>query len=63
MMWAIVLLFCFVLVMTFGALLYGLYDPRVDNNEIFKVIASWGDKIVSALTVILGTKAIGNNKP
>lgn len=60
MMWTIIGLFCFVMVLTFGALLYGLYDPRVDNASIFKILESWGDKIVSALTVILGAKAMGN---
>lgn len=59
MMWTIVLVFCAVLVLAFAALLYGLYDVRVDNKAIFALLNSWGDKIVSALTVILGAKAMG----
>ena len=62
MMWAIILAFIAVLVMAFAALLYGLYDTRVDNRQIFGLLASWGDKIVSALTVILGAKAMGGRK-
>lgn len=60
MMWTIVIVFCAVMVLTFAVLLYGLYDVKVDNRQIFAILNSWGDKIVSALTVILGAKAMGN---
>ncbi len=62
MMWTIIALFCFVMVMTFSALLYGLFDAKVNNEQIFTIVESWGDKIVSALTVILGAKAMGSKQ-
>lgn len=62
MMWTITIVFSMVLVMAFGAILYGLFDARVDNKEIFPLLNAWGDRIVTALAVILGAKAMAGQK-
>lgn len=49
-------------VVTTVILCLGLFDARVDNGMIFKMLGSWGDRIVSALTVILGAKFMGNRR-
>ena len=54
---AIVLTFCGVMVAVFGALLFGLFDPRVSNDDVFKMMTHDFDMILVALTSYLGGRA------
>lgn len=48
---AIVLTFCVIMVMSFGVLLYGLFDPRVNNDRIFGIV---GEDLRLALVALTG---------
>lgn len=54
---AIIFTFCAVMLMVFGTLLYGLFDTKVDNAEIFKLITHAFDMVMVGLTGYLGGRA------
>lgn len=54
---AIVITFCLIMVIVFGTLCYGLFDSKVDNAEIFKMIGHAFDMVLVALTGYLGGRA------
>lgn len=54
---AIVFTFCAVMLIVFATLLYGLFDVRVNNDEIFKMITHAFDMILVSLTSYLGGRA------
>lgn len=41
------------------AMLYGLYDPKVDNKDIFAIIGPAFQTIVGCFVGILGGRALG----
>ena len=49
--------FCVVMVTVFGTLCYGLFDAKVDNTEIFKMMGHAFDMILVALTGYMGGRA------
>lgn len=54
---AIVFTFCGVMVAVFGTMLIGLFDPRVNNADIFKLITHAFDLVLVALTSYLAGNA------
>jgi hypothetical protein len=48
-----------ILVAVIGAMLYGLFDPRVDNTDIFKILGPAFQTIVGCFVGILGGRALG----
>lgn len=48
-----------VLVAVIAAMLIGLFDPRVDNAEIFKILGPSFQTIVGVFVGILGGRAMG----
>ncbi len=54
---AIVTTFCAILLMVFGTMCYGLFDTKVDNAEIFKMLGHAFDMVLVALTGYLGGRA------
>lgn len=54
---AIILTFCGIMVIVFGTLCYGLFDTKVDNDQIFKMIGHAFDMVLVALTGYLGGRA------
>ncbi len=49
--------FCAVMIIVFGTLCYGLFDSKVDNTEIFKMMGHAFDMILVALTGYMGGRA------
>ena len=45
-----------------AAMLYGLFDPRVDNADIFKILGPAFQTIVGCFVGILGGRALGKDK-
>ncbi len=50
-----------VMVVTVAVGLIGLFDPRVDNNEIFKMITPAFNTIVGAMVGVIAGIQIGND--
>ena len=50
-----------VMVVTVGVGLIGLFDPRVDNNEIFKMITPAFNTIVGAMVGVIAGIQIGKD--
>lgn len=48
---AIVATFCVIMVMSFGVLLYGLFDAKVNNDKIFAIV---GEDLRLALVALTG---------
>jgi hypothetical protein len=47
-----------ILVAVIGAMLYGLYDPRVDNESIFKIIGPAFQTVVGVFVGVLSSQAL-----
>lgn len=60
---AIVLTFCVIMAMSFAVLLYGLFDPKVDNNRIFAIVGEDLRLALVALTGFVGGSAAKKNGP
>lgn len=53
----VTLTLCFVIIGMVGALLYAIYDPAVDNNEIFAIIGPAFQTVVGGfIGLITGIK-------
>lgn len=52
-----------ILVSVVVAMLYGLYDPRVDNHEIFTILGPAFQTITGCFVGILGGRALGKGPP
>lgn len=59
---AIVFTFCMVMVAVFGTLLFGLFDAKVNNDEIFKMMTHAFDMVLVSLTSYLGGRASATSK-
>lgn len=59
---AIIITLCVVVVIVFGTLCFGLFDPRVSNDDIFKMLGHAFDMTIVALTGYLGGRASGAPK-
>lgn len=51
-----------VLVAVIGVLLAGLFDPLVDNDKVFAILAPAFQTIVGCFVGILGSRVFGNTK-
>lgn len=58
----IVFTFCGVMAAVFGTLLLGLFDTKVDNAEIFKMMTHAFDMVLVSLTSYLGGRASAGDK-
>lgn len=56
----IVWTFCVILVAGFGALLFGLWEPKVDNARVFEIVSEDFKLMLVALTSFLGGRAISS---
>ena len=54
-----VLTLAMVMISVMGVFLYGLFDPRVDNTELFKIIGPAFQMIVGAFTGLVGGYKLG----
>lgn len=52
-----------ILIGVIAAMLYGLYDQRVDNKEIFAILSPAFQTIVGCFVGILGGRALDKTKP
>ncbi len=60
---AVVFTFCAVMLIVFGTMCWGLFDEKVDNGEIFKMIGHAFDMVLVALTGYLGGRASAKKDP
>ena len=51
-----------VIIAMVGSLMVGLFDERVDNAEIFKIITPAFSTVIGAFVGLLGGLSIGNGK-
>ena len=46
-----------------GAMLVGLFDPRVANDEVFKILGPAFQTVVGVFVGVLGGRALGKPQP
>ena len=44
-----------------GAMLVGLFDPRVSNDEVFKILGPAFQTVVGVFVGVLGGRALGKS--
>ena len=60
--WVVVITLGVIVVSTVGVLLFALFDPKVDNNEIFKMLEPAFNMIVGAFVGLLGGLTINRKQ-
>ncbi len=60
--WAVVITLGIIVASTVTVLLFALFDPRVDNNEIFKMLEPAFNTIVGAFVGLLGGLTISRKQ-
>ena len=58
---AVVFTCCIVIVMTFGALLYGLFRSEVDNDKIFAILEHGFPMVLIAMLGLVKTNRGGSD--
>ena len=59
--WVVTLTLSTVILVMCGAMVWGLFDPRVDNADIFKIIGPAFSMVIGAFVGFFGGLAVGKS--